>query len=129
MEPLTIKTPADVVSFIGHTLGFWPHESLVCITLDANRVGATLRVDLPNREGGLRYARTVADYFAHDASAASVLFAVYTSEPPETGQPKPEAATIAALTCALAERGMSIRDGLLVGDKPVSQYDGAPRTD
>ena len=59
MEPLTIKTPADVLSFIGHTLGFWPHESLVCITLDANRVGATLRVDLPNREGGLRYARTV----------------------------------------------------------------------
>jgi hypothetical protein len=47
MEPLTIKTPADVLSFIGHTLGFWPPESLVCITLDANRVGATLRVDLP----------------------------------------------------------------------------------
>nr|WP_043429669.1 DUF4192 family protein [Arthrobacter sp. FB24] len=60
MEPLTIKTPADVLSFVGHTLGFWPHESFVCITLDANRVGATLRVDLPNREGELRYARTVA---------------------------------------------------------------------
>ncbi|MBT2597930.1 DUF4192 family protein [Arthrobacter sp. ISL-72] len=58
MEPLTIKTPADVLSFVGHTLRFWPHESLVCITLDTNRVGATLRVDLPNREGGLRYART-----------------------------------------------------------------------
>jgi len=52
------------------------------ITLDANRVGATLRVDLPTHEGGLRYARTVADYLAHDASAASVLFAVYTSDTP-----------------------------------------------
>ncbi|MHA7291318.1 DUF4192 family protein [Arthrobacter sp. MDT3-24] len=124
MEPLTIKTPADVLSFVGHTLGFWPHESLVCITLDANRVGATLRVDLPNREGGLRYARTVADYLAHDSSAASVLFAVYTSEPQKPGQPKPHTATIAALTCALAERGMTIRDGLLVGDNTVSPYDG-----
>ena len=114
MEPLTIKTPTDVLSFVGHTLGFWPQESLVCITLDANRVGATLRVDLPAREGGLSYARTVADYLAHDASAASVLFAVYTSEPPKPGQPKPQAATIAALMCALAERGMTIRDGLLV---------------
>ncbi|WP_104140081.1 DUF4192 family protein [Arthrobacter sp. ZGTC131] len=84
MEPLTIKTPADVLSFIGHTLGLWPHESLVCITLDANRIGATLRVDLPNRDGGLGYARTVADYLAHDASAASVLFAVYTSEAQKT---------------------------------------------
>nr|WP_309979417.1 DUF4192 family protein [Arthrobacter oryzae] len=46
-EPLTIKTPADVLSFVGHTLGFWPQESLVCITLDANRVGATLRVISP----------------------------------------------------------------------------------
>lgn len=39
MEPLTIKTPADVLSFIGHTLGFWPQESLVCITPADNHVG------------------------------------------------------------------------------------------
>jgi hypothetical protein len=107
MGPLTIKTPADVLSFVGHTLGFWPHWSLVCITLDANRVGTTLRVDLPTREGGIRYARTVADYLAHDSNAASVLIAVYTSEPQKPGQPKPHAATIAALTGARAERGMS----------------------
>lgn len=81
METLTIKTPADVLSFIGHTLGFWPRESLVCVTLADNHIGATLRVDLPTREGGLRYARTVADYLAHDASVARVLFAVYTSDP------------------------------------------------
>ena len=126
MEPLTIKTPPDVLSFIGHTLGFWPHERLVCLTMDANRVGATLRVDLPTHEGGPGFTRTVADYLAHDTSAASVLFAVYTSETQKPGQPKPHAATIAALTCALAERGMSIRDGLLVGDNTASPYDGGP---
>ena len=69
----------------------------------------------------------MADYLAHDTSAASVLFAVYTSEPQKPGQPKPHAATIAALTCALAERGMTIRDGLLVGDNTVSPYDGDPQ--
>ncbi|WP_254678929.1 hypothetical protein [Arthrobacter sp. 24S4-2] len=51
----------------------------------------------------------------------------YTSEPQKPGPPKPHAATITALTCELAERGMTIRDGLLVGDKAVSQYDGGPR--
>jgi hypothetical protein len=125
METLTIKTPADVLSFIGHTLGFWPHESLVCITLADNHVGATLRVDLPKPGTEISYARMVAGYLAHDAGAASVLFAVYTSEA-QAGHRRPHAATIAALTGALAECGMSIRDGLLVGDQAVSQYDGDP---
>ena len=117
MEPLTIKTPADVLSFVGHTLGFWPHESLVCITLDANRVGATLRVDLPNREGGLRYARTVADYLAHGTSAASVLFAVYTSETQKPGQPKPQAFSSAGKDCGC------VRPALRLGT-----HSGARRT-
>lgn len=124
METLTIKTPADVLSFIGHTLGFWPRESLVCITLADNHVGATLRVDLPRPGTERRYAQTVAGYLAHDTNAASVLFAVYTSATEGAGPAKPQAATIAALTGALAERGLSIRDGLLVGDDTVSEYDG-----
>ena len=54
MEALTIRTPADVLSFIGQTLGFRPKESLVCITLaNKNNVGATLRVDLPRTDDGL----------------------------------------------------------------------------
>lgn len=51
MEKLTITTPSDVLSFIGHTLGFWPQESLVCITLNENSIGATLRIDLPRQPG------------------------------------------------------------------------------
>ncbi|MFD5277614.1 DUF4192 family protein [Pseudarthrobacter sp. NPDC058362] len=47
MEKLAIKTPPDVLSFIGHTLGFWPKESLVCITLNENSISATLRIDMP----------------------------------------------------------------------------------
>lgn len=128
MEPLTIKTPADALSFIGHTLGFWPRESLVCITLVDNHVGATLRVDLPKPGAEISYAQTIAGYLAHDAKAASVVFALYTSLPAASGRARPHAATIAALTGALAERGMSIRDGLLVGDDAVSQYDGDPKS-
>jgi hypothetical protein len=125
MEPLTIKTPSDVLSFIGHTLGFWPQESLVCITLANNHVGATLRVDLPKPGTEISYAKMVAGYLSHDTAAQGVLFAVYTSEP-MNGNHKPHAATIAALTGALAERGLTVREGLLVGDPAVSQYDGDP---
>jgi hypothetical protein len=127
MEPLTIKTPVDVLSFIGHTLGFWPHESLVCITLANDHVGAALRVDLPKPGSEISYAKMVAGYLSHDTSAEGVLFAVYTSEP-VNGDHKPHAATIAALTGAPAERGLTIREGLLVGDQTVSQYDGDAQT-
>src|SRR6478672_223449 len=129
MEKLTITTPSDVLSFIGHTLGFWPKESLVCITLNENSIGATLRIDLPQQPGQeLPYARTVAHYLTSDTTATSLLFAIYTSEPAQPGQPKPHAATIAALTGVLAEQGITIRDGLFVGDETFSPYDGEPGT-
>ena len=129
MEKLTIKTPSDVLSFIGHTLGFWPQESLVCITMRDNSIGATLRIDLPRQPGQeLPYARTVAHYLTSDTTATSVLFAVYSSETTQPGSAKPHAATIAALTGVLAEQGITIRDGLFVGDTTFSPYDGEPGT-
>ena len=127
MEKLTITTSSDVLSFIGHTLGFWPQESLVCITLNENSIGATLRIDLPHQTGQeLAYARTVAHYLTSDTAATSLLFAVYTSETNHPGQAKPHAGTIAALTGVLAEQGITIRDGLFVGDDTFSPYDGEP---
>ncbi|WP_457949834.1 DUF4192 domain-containing protein [Pseudarthrobacter sp. alpha12b] len=129
MEKLTIKTPSDVLSFIGHTLGFWPQESLVCITMNDNSIGATLRIDLPRQTGQeLPYARTVAHYLTSDSTATSILFAVYTSEAAQPGQAKPHAGTIAALTGVLAEQGITIRDGLFVGDETFSPYDDEPGT-
>ncbi|WP_309108255.1 DUF4192 family protein [Arthrobacter sp.] len=65
METPTIESPADLLSFIGHILVCWPQESLVCLTLDSNHIGATLRVDRPRHDGAERtYARPVADYLA-----------------------------------------------------------------
>ncbi|BCW40334.1 hypothetical protein StoSoilB3_18690 [Arthrobacter sp. StoSoilB3] len=124
MNALTIKDPADLLSFIGHTLGFWPQESLVCITLDKGKVGATLRIDLPRQPGTeLPYARTVSSYLTSDTSATSIVFALYTSQRCEPGQPKPHAAIIAALTGVLAENGITIRDGIFVSDDTYSPYD------
>ncbi|WP_281450343.1 DUF4192 family protein [Paenarthrobacter nitroguajacolicus] len=58
-------------------LGFWPNESLVCITLDKGKVGATLRIDLPRYPGTeLPYARTVSSYLTSDTSATSIVFAL-----------------------------------------------------
>ncbi|MFP3579257.1 DUF4192 domain-containing protein [Arthrobacter sp. SIMBA_036] len=130
MNTLTIKNPADLLSFIGHTLGFWPRESLVCVTLDHNKVGATLRIDLPRQPGQERlYARTVASYLTHDTNTTNIVFALYTSAQAEQGQPRPHAATVAALTAVLSENSITIRDGIFVGGESYAPYDVDPDQD
>ena len=117
MEKLTIKTPSDVLSFIGHTLGFWPQESLVCITLNDNSIGATLRIDLPRQTGPgtrLRTHRRPLPHQRHHRHIHPLRRLHQRTRRP--GQAKPHAGTIAALTGVLAEQGITIRDGLFVGD-------------
>ena len=47
MEPIRISSPADAISYMGHSLGYWPKESLVCVALEGKTLGPTLRVNLP----------------------------------------------------------------------------------
>ncbi|WP_247048806.1 hypothetical protein [Arthrobacter rhizosphaerae] len=46
METLTIKSPADLLSFIGHTLGFWPQGST-----ERTSSRSTSRPDAHDKEG------------------------------------------------------------------------------
>jgi hypothetical protein len=51
-DHLRITGPEDILGFIPHSLGYWPENSLVAMTLQGKRLGATLRVDLPLPGGG-----------------------------------------------------------------------------
>ena len=116
MNALTIKNPADLLSFIGHTLGFWPQVSLVCITLGNSKVGATLPIDLSRQPcHEVLFARTVASDLTNDSKATSIVFARYTSAASKPGQSNAHTATIAALTGVVAETGVTIRNGIFVG--------------
>jgi hypothetical protein len=82
MKTLHITTPADLISPIGHSLGYWPHESLVCVTLQNNRMGATLRLDLPSSpDHAQMYSRRVTSHFESDADATSSVFAIFADDP------------------------------------------------
>jgi hypothetical protein len=124
------RTRPTCSAFIGHTLGFWPQESLVCITLDKDKVGATLRIDLPKRPGyEVPFAQTVAAYLTTDERANGIVFALYTTAAPGPGEARPHRATIAALTGMLAQEGITIRDGIYVSDSAFSPYDSPPGPD
>ena len=121
--PIKVSTPADILSYVPHILGFQPSESLVFLTMSGKRVGATLRLDLPPADSDpLDYASTVRDYLESDSSADGVLMAVYTdSEWAEPDSP-PYAPLIHCLDLVLDAAGLPLLDGWLVSSSHWRDY-------
>jgi hypothetical protein len=80
-DAIRISSPADILGFVPHALGFAPRESFVFLTMRNKALGATLRVDAPVTGDPVAFARAMVDYLAVDAQATSVLLAVYTDTP------------------------------------------------
>lgn len=141
-DHLKISGPEDILGFIPHSLGYWPANSLVAMTLQGNRLGATLRVDLPPasrcRGGGpAAFARTVRDYLVADEDADGSLLAVFEGAPGSTstdgiadeagdapdndGGDRPDAAALdrllRALDRTLGRAGLPVRDAWVVGER------------
>ena len=121
-DHLRITGPEDILGFIPHSLGYWPSSSLVAMTMQGKRLGATLRVDLPNPEspeapgsaGPGVFARSVVSYLEADDEADGSLLAFFTdSDADPDGAPWAE--LLAELEGELADAGMPVRDAWLVG--------------
>ncbi|WP_218713023.1 DUF4192 domain-containing protein [Arthrobacter sp. BF1] len=129
MEPIRISSPADVISYMGHSLGYWPKESLVCVALDGKTLGPTLRVNLPGTEDvGESYAERVAHAVGIDHDATAVLVALFTHKPWNKGNSKPFASIVQGLKSRLSAAGLLVHDVWIVGPESFAQYDGANPT-
>jgi hypothetical protein len=118
-DHLRITGPEDVLGFIPHSLGYWPENSLVAMSMQGKRLGATLRVDLPVPASGAGvssrladFAHTVASYLEADDEADGSLLALFTGG---DGAGAPWAELLAELELALAEAGMPLRDAWIIG--------------
>ncbi len=123
MERLSIKTPDDFISLMGHTLGYWPKESLVFITLDNRRIGSTLRVGLP--ASGVdtnQYVQHVVKYIANDHEATGVVFGLFTPAPWEPMDDRPYEDVMESLTGELSKRNIKVRDGWIIDDTSFTDY-------
>lgn len=131
-ERLTISGPEDILGFIPHSLGYWPANSLVAMTMQGKRLGATLRVDLPRFDSGSglrRFARTVRDYLEADQDADGSLLVLFSdegwTEGPDAGPGavpagEPVVGTLAWLLVELEVElelsGRPVRDAWYVGE-------------
>lgn len=123
-EHLTISGPEDILGYIPHSLGYWPSQSLVAMSMQGKRLGATLRVDLPEgggRRGREAFARTVAEYLLADREADGTLLAFFADggfdDTGREGAPPSFRPLLADLECALGLAGMPVRDAWLVGEE------------
>lgn len=135
-DHLKITGPEDILGVIPHTLGYWPANSLVAMTVQGTRLGATLRVDLPEpsrcRGPALAaFVRTVRGYLAADHEADGSLLAIFTGLPGDDGAEggggtglAPAGSGAAGLDRLLREledtlcgAGLPVRDAWLVGER------------
>ncbi|MEV7648480.1 DUF4192 family protein [Arthrobacter sp. NPDC089319] len=117
-KKITARQPADVLGFVPHTLGFMPSSSVVLLSLAGGRLGATLRLDLPENGESCQldlFAETAADYLRSDAEADSSLLILYTEQAWRTPDRPPHANLVAALGRSLADVGLPVRSGWTVG--------------
>jgi hypothetical protein len=121
-EHLTVHCPEDILGFIPHSLGYWPADSLVAMTLQGKRLGATLRLDLPGPEvlaDPKKFASTVRDYLCADQQADASLLVFFTNEgwmDGCLGSVQTYSGLLASLQAVLGTAGMPVRDAWYVGD-------------
>lgn len=119
--PITVTSPADILAYIPHVLGFAPQESFVFLTLQGKRLGATLRIDAPQDTEPARFAQAVLGYLSNDVAADGVLLVVYTDQTTIDGT-KPYSQYAAAVEATLDTAGMPVADSWLVSSTEWVTY-------
>ncbi|MBB5749157.1 DUF4192 family protein [Micrococcus sp. TA1] len=117
---LTAVEPVDLVSYIQHTLGFVPRNSITAIALVGRDLGAVLRCDWDPRltdDGNALagYARQVAGHLTADERADGSLVFLF-RDPPGRPGPDDDSARVlaAALEIELAAVGLPVQEAWLV---------------
>ncbi|TLM72555.1 DUF4192 domain-containing protein [Pseudarthrobacter sp. NamB4] len=116
-ERLTVRGPEDILGFIPHSLGYWPANSLVAMTLQGKSLGATLRLDLPDRDvlaAPSKYLRAVRRYLEADKEADGTLLAIFTGNG-GAAAPSMYDGLLAGLDSMLERAGLPVREAWYVG--------------
>ncbi|NKX49477.1 DUF4192 family protein [Arthrobacter deserti] len=118
-DPFKARQARDILGYVPHALGFIPTESAVLLPLAGRRVGATLRLDLPQRRDAETlnsFAGAAAGYLRRHRAADGSLLLVYTAAGWDGGPPG-YGLVAHPLRAALAGAGLPVRDGWAVGPR------------
>jgi hypothetical protein len=129
-----LSDPGEIAAAVPQLLGFRPTESVVLIGLggrSGNRVGLTVRVDIPPPEHAGEIAGVLVRSIRTDRARA-VVVALVSEAPDEAAGPLPafrpggglpHRPLLRELTLALTAAGLAVRDALLVRSGRWWSYD------
>ena len=113
--------PADILAYVPHSLGHQPTESFVVLTVNGQRLGATLRMDAPAEARTLDYAQRLVTYLTADETATATLLVIYSNETaPGGGAPYRD--HVDALSNELTLAGMPLKDAWIVTSSQWRNY-------
>ncbi len=126
------SAPEDLIALAAHTLGFWPEESLVLVSLRGprRRTGLVARTDLPpllaegaRGPGAVAHVarQLAAPVVADGASAAAVVLFTRTG-----GAGQEHRGLAAALDEALGARGVQVAEAVLVDGQRLFSLSCSP---
>lgn len=125
-ELLSVGSPEDVLAYVPHVLGYWPQLSLVVLAMRGKQLGASLRLDLPDRAAGpasqSKYARTVAEHIRLDSKADGVLLAIYAGVDWRDASDPGYDRLMFSVAQAMAAVGMPVREAWWVGENSWRDY-------
>lgn len=122
-DKIKVTSREGLLAFLVHMLGFVPSESLVFVTMAGNKLGATLRVDIPTNNGAA-VAAHVAGMLRNHKEATATIMAVYTDTPGD----HPHTEAVKAVELELLAADMPVMDALLVtsaGWRPYFEAEAA----
>ncbi|RSM40029.1 DUF4192 domain-containing protein [Amycolatopsis balhimycina DSM 5908] len=116
-SPVDLRSPAQLLAALPYLIGFRPEKSVLLLGHRApagNRLGLTLRGDLPRREDRARQARALAPKLAAEPHTGVTLVIVGGRR--RSGSPPPHAGFIEKLSAALAEFGLPVLHAIWAAD-------------
>lgn len=109
-DKIKVSTRAGLLAAMAHNLGMNPVESFLLVSMQGNKLGATLRVDVPFGHPVGEFASMIVGYMLSDKEANGAIFAIYTDAEGE----QPHSAYVEAIELEMMAAGMPLRDILLV---------------
>ncbi|MQA09124.1 MAG: DUF4192 family protein [Pseudonocardiaceae bacterium] len=116
-DPVRLSDPGDLIAATGYLLGFQPADSIVMIGhrgSERNRVGTTLRADLPPP----KYERALAEQLTHTVSmqdiSAVTLVVIGGKSSGRSKRPPPYARLISTVTLLLEAEGIALLHAMWV---------------
>jgi len=125
-QPISLSSYKDILAYVPHALGFHPRNSAVLLLIDADRLEATLRVDLPPTDSRLDlkiWIAQISRLLHRIPNIDEIAVVIYAPDEEADFQDRPLANLVSELKVALAHQSIHLRHAWCRQASRIWDYD------